>query len=62
MGVASWSHGICALAHGVLAVALFFGGQRTRARQVLGLTVALIALWAASVVIDARLAFNADLD
>ncbi len=62
MGVASWSHGICALAHGVLAVALFFGGQRTRARQVLGLTVALIALWAAAVVIDARLTFNADLD
>lgn len=62
MGVASWSHGICALAHGVLAVALFFGGRQTRARQMLGLTVALIAVWAASVVFGARITFYADLD
>ena len=62
MGVASWSHGICALAHGVLAVALFFGGAQTRARQILGITVALMAVWAASVVIDSRITFNADLD
>jgi len=62
MGVASWSHGICALAHGVLAVALFFGSRQTRARQMLGLTVALIAVWAASVVFDARITFYADLD
>ncbi len=62
MGVASWSHGICALAYGALAAALFLGGPQTRARQMLGLTVALIAAWAASVVVDARLTFNADLD